>query len=827
MVDFEYTNDIEKVREWLIELEKYSVIACDFETAVKYSEEDYERFRRVESDSSLPRYKRKLASAALKASAINSHPEHCVITHFSVAWSTKDSYVVITDTPELRELICSFLTTTNIRQVWHNAGYDFKFIKHNTNKLPKNYEDTLILARTLLNNVKQGKNSLSLKALAAKEYGDWALSGDDFKAENIYNPQMIRYAAIDSCATMWIYERMMNHIKGDFDMPDTNSGYSPWSQLPSPVPRDSVDTYPEGFFYHNTAKHLINDTVRIMMNGLPIDLKKVEELETELTSILLDVQNRIDSNPLVQQFQKLEHSLQLRDCKEQCKRSMRSVESFLVKFNPKNIAHRSYYMEVFAQEVGLHSPSDELPCGTPKWSAALVKKLSSTYRHLNDLLDGTVPEGSPRAIKAMFNMAAKKAERYNQKYLERIKTPDLELIPFNPGSSQQKQKFFAWLGEESETISERTGNDSWSRAEVERLNAMTPDEGLVEFTSALIDHSYASIVKSNFINAFYSYTVNGRLHGNYNLLGALSGRFTSNSPNMQNTPSSRSIFSKPVKRCFTAPEGYIVGTIDYSGLEDVALANLTLDNNKLAVLTEGLDGHCMASYFYRPEEVGELLPEKYDDMKDAVRAFKKLVDEGDERLKNIRSGDKQISFGLAYGCGPAKVAKAIKGPLERGVELHRAYHQDLYPQVTAFREEYILPTVLKNQWLHLGLGFRLYSDNPNQEIRTLNNASFQFWSILAILTINKLHQLIDEKKYENDIQVTATIHDSIYFIIRDDVEIIKWLNDVLVPVMTVDYIENQTVPNSAELEIGPDWAEVYPIRNNATEEEIKEVRSEW
>ena len=151
----------------------------------------------------------------------------------------------------------------------------------------------------------------------------------------------------------------------------------------------------------------------------------------------------------------------------------------------------------------------------------------------------------------------------------------------------------------------------------------------------------------------------------------------------------------------------------------------------------------------------------------------------------------------------------------------------MYPGITKYREEYVLKTAKDQGYIHLMLGFRMYTDFPDKDIRTLNNATCQGWSILTALAINQLHSMIDEAGMQDKIWFTSTIYDSIYAVVEDNPETIKWYNDRIVPVMEKDFMEGQIVHNSADLEIGPNWSELYQLPHNATIEQIKEVRSKF
>jgi hypothetical protein len=163
--------------------------------------------------------------------------------------------------------------------------------------------------------------------------------------------------------------------------------------------------------------------------------------------------------------------------------------------------------------------------------------------------------------------------------------------------------------------------------------------------------------------------------------------------------------------------------------------------------------------------------------------------------------------------------------LNQAENIFNAYHNELYAGITDYRENYVLPTAIENNELHLGLGCKILTDNAEKDIRTITNATIQFWSILMLLSINKLHQKIDEAGLTNRILITNTIYDAGYYEADNDPEVIHWLNQNLIPIMTAPYLVDEIIHNEVDLEVGLDWSSFKKIDNNATLEEITQLLS--
>lgn len=422
--------------------------------------------------------------------------------------------------------------------------------------------------------------------------------------------------------------------------PTNDQNFSPHDLLPSPIPMEY--TYLTRSFYEGVVKHLVKDTVRIMANGLNIDMDKVVALEVVLDSQLREVKNNLGSNKAINDFLQLRYKNQIEEYKKDRKSKLKDTTHFIKPFNPKDMLHRSFFMNIYAELEGLGLPKEEVLPGVPKWPVRLVKKLAITRPLLTRMLEGRLSATTPIIVDTVTSLAKMKATFYNKSYLEQIYSPPVPYPEFNPSSPKQKGELFEMLGVESEATT-KTGSPKWDRDQIVRVNTLTSCSITKKFTEALIDHSYAAIIRNNFIEAFYNYTIEGRLYGNYKLLGAKTCRPTSNKPNLLQLPSTGSIFARPVKECFTPPKGWLIGAVDYASLEQRILASLANEETLIKLYMDDLDGHSVHAIYYFPDKVKEHMEITGDITTDA-RLFAKLVEEGNKELKALRQEGKAVSL---------------------------------------------------------------------------------------------------------------------------------------------------------------------------------------
>jgi DNA polymerase-1 len=82
----------------------------------------------------------------------------------------------------------------------------------------------------------------------------------------------------------------------------------------------------------------------------------------------------------------------------------------------------------------------------------------------------------------------------------------------------------------------------------------------------------------------------GRVHTNYAQAVAVTGRLSSNDPNLQNIPV-RTAEGRRIREAFVAPPGHVIVSADYSQIELRIMAHISEDESLLKAFAEGMDVH--------------------------------------------------------------------------------------------------------------------------------------------------------------------------------------------------------------------------------------------
>jgi len=824
---------VNSLHELITKISDYDTIACDFETASKYSSTSCQKELKTKlstctDDKEITKLVQKIEATGL------SYPKLTTITHISIAVDEETSYVLPVTSETLDKEICNWLVTTDKKQIWHNATFDLKIVYDRTSKFPKTIvDDTMLMWKTILNDANSEKAEVGLKTLAKEVYGNWGEGISNlFTVDNILNENVIYYAGIDTMATFYLFNKANRHKNfKKVDTEDYTVGID--SVLPASNPKEKDNRVTRRYFYENVVKHLIYPTVRLMMTGIKIDENKVEELENTIVKVLNTVDETLHNNELIKNFLKMKEK-NLYDCTiNELQNKKKQATAFLpTEFNSKKIDHISYLTNTVLEHLTLnfsYIPEKQLPNGAIRWTKTDIKKfININEKHratklsiLNDLIQGTLNEDSTIVKQAMQKLAEDKAEIYNKKYDKKIEDIDIKL-KFNPGSSKQKIELFKYLEVKPEKYSKTTGEPSWGREAIEIVNKTTNDENIREITQMLIEFSFSSIIKTNFIAAFKKYTVDGRLYGNYNLFGAKSFRYTSSNPNMLNAPSSNSKYAKPLKACFTAEKDFLVCGSDYAQLEDRIITELSGDAGKKAIFDNNLDAHCYNALGYYTEQIEKIIGSDGTYNEKVIR-FKNEV-ENNSTLKKLRQNSKPVTFKCAYLGMP----DSDKGGVITQ-EIYDNYWNVLYKDIGTMKER-IISECRQTGESYLGLGCYIKSSNINKEFRTIFNANSQFWSILTAIAYARLYKAIDKAGLQDDIKITATIYDSIYLEVKKDAKILYFVNNTLINLMTMDWIVQQKIPNYANLDVdfskNSNWADVKEIQNDISLEQLKILLNE-
>ncbi len=401
-------------------------------------------------------------------------------------------------------------------------------------------------------------------------------------------------------------------------------------------------------------------------------------------------------------------------------------------------------------------------------------------------------------------------------------------VELNPNSGPQLQGLLYEHMRLPEIDYTDTGLPATGADTLEKLTHRTSNPEYLGILNALIGLAKVSKILSAFIPNFEAAVRKGDgiqwLHGSFNIGGTVSGRLSSSEPNLQQIPSG-SDYGKLIKSCFKAPKGWIFAGADFNSLEDYISALTTKDPNKLNVYLQGFDGHCLrAAYYFRDE-----LP--HIDLNDpaSVNSIKKTA-------PHLRQDSKAPTFALTYQ-GTAYTLMSNLGWSEDKAKSVEANYHELYKVSDQYVQDR-LRQASKDGYVEVAFGLRVRTPLLKQvlfgsrsmppaaaaEGRTAGNALGQSYGLLNNRAAIEFQNKVWASKHRYDVFLVALIHDATYLIMRDDIEVVEWVNRELIKSMQwqeLPEIQHDQVKLGAALDLfWPDWAHPITLPNGADQETI-------
>lgn len=414
-----------------------------------------------------------------------------------------------------------------------------------------------------------------------------------------------------------------------------------------------------------------------------------------------------------------------------------------------------------------------------------------------------------------------------EKNKHHIDMPKYKNMKFNPNSGHHLQILLFEIMELpvldlTETKQPATGGDVLEKL---MFHCSQKQEELIQ---ALLDYNGVNKILTSFIPAFEKAVLHEDgfhyLHGNFKIGGTVSGRLSSNNPNLQNLPSG-SKYGKLIKDCFISLPGWVFCGADFNALEDMINTLLTKDTNKMAVYEKGYDGHSLRAYYYWPHKMPDIDPTSVE----SINSIK-------HKYPELRQLSKAPTFALTYGGTFHTLMKNCGFSKEEALSIEANYHE-LYSESDEWVKER-LARACTDGYVELAFGLKLRTPllkrsilgnrstlyEAEAEARTAGNAlSGQSYGLLnnraAIAFMKRVHA----SKWKYDIKPVALIHDAIYLIIKDDIECVRWVNEALIEEMSwqeLPEIKHDVVKLGAELDLYPSWSKPITIPNGATEDQI-------
>ncbi|MEJ7686216.1 MAG: DNA polymerase I [Variovorax sp.] len=352
--------------------------------------------------------------------------------------------------------------------------------------------------------------------------------------------------------------------------------------------------------------------------------------------------------------------------------------------------------------------------------------------------------------------------------------------PFNLGSPKQiGEMFFSKLGL---PVIKKTPSGAPSTDE-EVLEKLAEDYPL---PAKILEHRGLSKLKGTYTDKLgqLANPRSGRVHTHYAQAVAVTGRLSSNDPNLQNIPI-RTAEGRRVREAFVAPAGRVIASSDYSQIELRIMAHISGDESLLRAFTEGIDVHRATA--------GEVFGVPVEQVSSEQRRYAKV-----------------INFGLIYGMSSFGLARNLGIETKAAASYIDRYFAR-YPGVKVYMDE-TKALAKQKGYVETVFGRRLYLpeiNSPNGPRRggaerAAINAPMQGTAAdLIKLSMVKVQDVLDAE--QRGTRMIMQVHDELVFEVPEDE--VDWVRTEIPRLMAG--VADLKVPLLAEIGFGPNWDKAH------------------
>ena len=352
--------------------------------------------------------------------------------------------------------------------------------------------------------------------------------------------------------------------------------------------------------------------------------------------------------------------------------------------------------------------------------------------------------------------------------------------PFNLGSPKQIGDIL--FAKQGLPVVKKTASGAPSTDE-EVLEKLAEDYPL---PAKILEHRSLSKLKGTYIDKLplMVHPKTGRVHTHYAQAVAVTGRLSSNDPNLQNIPI-RTPEGRRIREAFIAGPGNLIASADYSQIELRIMAHISEDEALLRAFREGMDVHRATA-----AEVFGVAPEQ---VSSEQRRYAKV-----------------INFGLIYGMSSFGLARNLGIDNTAARNYIERYFQR-YPGVKQYMDETRLSAKSRG-YVETVFGRRLYLpeiNSPNGPRRggaerAAINAPMQGTAAdLIKMSMIEVQKVLDREARRT--RMVMQVHDELVFEVPQDE--VEWLKAEIPRIMAA--VAELRVPLLAEIGTGPNWDQAH------------------